>query len=684
MITLDRSQLAFCRSTAQNIRLLAPAGCGKTNSLLHRCQELVQRAERKPRFLVVTFTKTAAAELQDRLQHDSHFEPIRGQATITTLNAYGWQRLRREVNAAELLTTTNKRHFAMQNQLQPIWTSYPHIAPVIKKRGNNARTLMDVMDSMKSMGFVHDKDTNRALYQERLNALEEQGLSWRIKEQFDSLAKIGVLDRPLNDPSTSRRDFYDRFFRFWREATEHLHKESTFTFEDQKYWNYLDLTNGKPRPVLSGAARYDHVLVDEFQDINPLDLNLIRAIVERNRATLTIVGDDDQAIFEWRGATPEYILHPNQYFGVPFKDYHLKVNYRSPKNIVAHSQRLIANNENRVSKQVKAADGASTAKIEIRKTDSISERLQLVTDIVRDTKSPGKVAVISRLRRQLIPYQIYFVSDGAPFDTAIDLDAFNSDAFDHLIKLLDIWDRKHMNRRLAQVVADAIDICNLIRRRPLGKKDKDNLTRYLRRSKPQSVAEAITTVKDYDGDKFSGKTHKQLYDIASDFLDTEQVSDALRSIDRGFDGLQFDSEKAEDDVFFTAPPLEQLADIAEEEDFDSNDLINRIETVKELIKEYRAFDGGDDDDDPGPVMERPLHLMTATRAKGKEFDTVILLDTVQGIWPYQRTRDQREMEAERRLFYVAFTRARQRVIMLTSRETGSISPFVEELDLDTY
>ena len=73
--------------------------------------------------------------------------------------------------------------------------------------------------------------------------------------------------------------------------------------------------------------------------------------------------------------------------------------------------------------------------------------------------------------------------------------------------------------------------------------------------------------------------------------------------------------------------------------------------------------------------------MTATRAKGKEFDTVILLDTVQGIWPHQRTKDLRELEAERRLFYVAFTRAKRRVVMLMSRETGFISPFVEELEL---
>ena len=304
-----------------------------------------------------------------------------------------------------------------------------------------------------------------------------------------------------------------------------------------------------------------------------------------------------------------------------------------------------------------------------------------MTDLVRNTKSPGKVAVVSRLRRQLIPYQIYFASDGAPFNTAVDLDVFNSSAFDSLVRLPEVWELSRDRRRLGQVVEDAILICDIIRRRPLSKKNRDDLRRHLRSSSPKSVGEAVAKLRDYDGPKLSGKTHQQLHDIASDFLQAQEVDSALRSISSGFDGLQFDRERAEDDVFYTAPPLEQLADICESEGFSASDLIDRIDAVKVQVQEYRDFDGDGNDDDGSGILERPLHLMTATRAKGKEFDTVILLDTVQGIWPYQRTKDLREMEAERRLFYVAFTRARQRVVMLMSREAGLISPFVEELGL---
>ena len=699
MIKLNQSQLDFCQSNAQNIRLLAPAGCGKTASLLHRCRELIQRADHKPRFLIVTFTKAATTELGERLNSEEHFQPVRGQATITTLNAYGWRRIRDQVSGARLLTTSTDLHFAMKNQLRPVWIGKQHIEQSVSKRGRGGRTLMTVMDNMKAMGFVHTRDVSLDLYQAHLDALKEQGLFWQIDEQFDLLTKIGVLDRPkrgdTDAPSTSRRDFYDRFFRFWRDAVKRLHEECTFTYEDQKYWNYLDLnssiSNDKPQPVLSGAARYNHILVDEFQDINPLDLNLIKSIAQRHRATLTIVGDDDQAIFEWRGATPEYILHPDQYFDTSFHDYQLQVNYRSPKNIVELSQKLIANNINRVKKHVVPNTNSDIAKIEVCKTDSINERLKMVTNIVQNTDNqyPGTVAVIGRLRRQLIPYQIYFASDGAPFKTAIDLDVFNSEAFDGLVKLLEIWEHSQStqsNRRIAKIIDDVQSICGFIRRWPLNAKDRFDLGSYLRQSgSVKTVAEAVGALRYYTDSKIGGKkTLKELHDIASDFLSTRQISKALKIIDRDFDGLRFDHEKAESDVFFTDPPLAQLADIVESEDMDVMDLIDRIETVKAQTDEYRKQNSEQNnlDSNAANVLDRPLHLMTATRAKGKEFDTVILLDTVQGIWPHKRATDQRKMEAERRLFYVAFTRARHRVVMLVSRETDSPSPFLEELGIE--
>ena len=158
MISLDSSQLEFCRSSAENIRLLAPAGCGKTASLLHRCRELIKRAERKPRFLIVTFTKTAASELKNRVEHDPYFEPVRGQANITTLNAWGWNRIKnsKRVSNPQLLTN-DKVSFAIKNQLSPVLKKDMFMREIIKtlRSRNSQYRLMTVMDTLKSMGFVH-------------------------------------------------------------------------------------------------------------------------------------------------------------------------------------------------------------------------------------------------------------------------------------------------------------------------------------------------------------------------------------------------------------------------------------------------------------------------------------------------------------------------------------------------
>ena len=687
MAPLDSSQLQFCRSTDSHIRLLAPAGCGKTSSLLYRCSKLMSPSSNNLRFLIITFTNAAAEEVKDRQATDPEFECLRDRMTVTTLNALGWRRIRNRVNNARLLQNPTDRHFAVLNQLRPVWIDRSHIAQAVSQRGRNARTLLDVMDNLKSMGFDHTTDTNLGKFQERMQSLKLQGASWRIEEQFDSLTRMGILESHTHNnnerASHSGRAFYDRFFTFWRDASASLLDQSTFTFEDQKYWPFLDLRSpgpdGKPKPFIYGAARYDHIFVDEFQDINPLDLALIKVIVERNQATLTIVGDDDQAIFEWRGASPEFILQPQRYFGAPFKDYLLETNYRSPSNIVNHSQKLIAHNRNRVDKRVNAAEDAANAEIRIVSLDRISDRLRYVTEIVR-TAEPGKVAVIGRRRSHLIPYEIYFASDGAPFKTAADLDIFGTKALDDFTDLLGVWESGESRTRPAQAVNDALLICNLIKRFPLNRRDNPNLKTHLQRVRPRTTMDAVQAIARYSGVPLSGKSHTDLHEVANAFLSADSLSEAIEVIDEKFAGLSFDWDKQEESIWHTAPPLSQLAEIAEDEGFEADDLIERIENAKMQLEEYRNLEDVAHEGKTPRVWERPLHLLTAFRAKGKEFDTVILLDTVNGIWPDYRADDERRLEAERRLFYVAFTRAQRRVIMLT--ETGApISPFIGELEL---
>ncbi len=342
MDQLDQSQKSFCEAPQKNIRLLAPAGCGKTLCLLFRCEHLAEQAKpSRLRFLLVTFTVAAREELSSRLDEDRRFAQLQDSIEITTLNAWGNRRIRNTAFSPRLLKTKTEYHFAMRNQLQPVWQKFEPIRNAIQNKkqwlkSNAPRKLMKVIDDFKSLGFDHIRHVEYGQFEQHWRQLEHQELRWRLEELLRELIDLDILDseNPLmdinfaaldrngleslgelvdvgrvgiekqNDESgtdaviraieTQKREVYDMFYKFWLDATAHLIDSATFTFEDQKYFAYLDeRKNIEEESYLSGAASYDHVFVDEFQDINPLDLALVKAIVERNRATLTIAGDDD-------------------------------------------------------------------------------------------------------------------------------------------------------------------------------------------------------------------------------------------------------------------------------------------------------------------------------------------------------------------------------------------------------
>ena len=451
MQELDSSQRKFCDApSGNNIRLLAPAGCGKTLCLLHRCKHLIeQNRRRRQKFLIVTFTRVAREELQGRINTESEFAALRGdRVEVMTLNSWGYRRIKGDDKNyfPNLITSQRDYHFTMLNNLQTVWQSHPSVKrAIVKKRNTTPRALMNVMDTFKSLGFDHERHTHYDQFADHLQFLQGQGLTHKLQEQFEALAKLGVLETKIVDdgsevPESEAEEVHESFFQFWREATAQLYGSEILTMEDQKYFAYLDERKKvEERNFLSGAARYNHILVDEFQDVNPLDLALVKAIAERNRATITIAGDDDQAIFEWRGATPEYILDPAKYFGSPFNTHILGVNYRSPGNIVEHSQRLIAHNENRIPKQIKAADNKRKARIEVKRTLNLDDALEYVHNIFKESvdqgKSPSRVAIIGRKRSQIIPYQVFFASKDVPFCAAEDLQVFLSDTFEQLLEL---------------------------------------------------------------------------------------------------------------------------------------------------------------------------------------------------------------------------------------------------------
>jgi DNA helicase-2/ATP-dependent DNA helicase PcrA len=684
----DADQRKFCEMEGGCIRLLAPAGCGKTNSMLWRCLYLAERSPlEKPKFLIFTFTRAASEEIRDRLKHNKIFAPLLSQITVTTLNSWGYRYIKSRVHNPQLITDKKARYFCLINSLRPFWEKNKRICTVLsdkRKKNPACETIMVLNDTLKALGFRHDLMKSPEDIKTHLLYLDQCGMTNQVTAFQKSLMKLEII-KNQNDPHELKLHYFD----FWAKTTDSMRRCAMLTLEDQKYWSLIELEQQlKMGQYTSGGGRYHHIMVDEFQDINPLDLNFLKTIAEINKAQLTIIGDDDQAIYEWRGASPSFILEPQAYFNANYTTCILGTNYRSPKNIVELSQKLISHNKRRVSKPVVSAS-QNNAFIQVNRFSGISKSISFTLDLVKrllKDKSIQNIALIGRKRAQIIPYQIIFAGQNIPFYAAEDLQVFLSEAFNQLQEILAIHARcKTSSADGSDPIKDILTLLNHIRHYPLSKDDRESLISYFHKTNRNSFSNVFAALYDYQG-KFKGEKGnerkiKYLHAILALLL-TKTVSESIQAISENFEGLQKDYGKSLEDIFYTDPPFLYLVDYAKcyNDDYDSfqKDIDKAINTLANIPDE-----GGESENDD---WKQRLHLMTALRAKGKEFDAVIILDANEGIWPSQLAKTENELEQERRLFYVAMTRARKQLYFLVNDQILDKpvipSSYLSEMDME--
>ena len=692
---LDKSQQAFCLDSHKALRLLAPAGSGKTYSLLWRCHAAAMQANANGepiRFLIFTFTRVARDELRDRIRHKGTFGELASIIDVNTLNAWGFRWLKSRMHNPRLVIGSKDRSFLISNALQPIWNQHPAIKELLtdnKRKIKAQKSLMDKIDFLKSTGFRHDRHTTLSAFKKHLKWLIEAGLQSHVVAFTNEMRELEIVDRHATETQVLEQTF-ERFMGFWIDAVEHLYQTATLSLEDQKYWALIQMERAlEERKFTTGISRYHHILVDEFQDINALDLNLLSIIAKLNKSQLCIVGDDDQAIYEWRGASPDFILHPEKFIAPDYETHVLDINYRCPKNIVDHSQRLIKHNKRRVPKNVKAAS-TSIAKIDVIGTPSVDAAAEFVLGTVKElleNDQVSNVALISRKRSQLIPYQIIFAGADIPFYAAEDLSVLLSHTFEDLKQLLIMKAQAGMQTPFApDPVESLLKLCDKIKRYPLKKDDRGALKSFLLGKRPRSLIDALEALYAYTGplkgDNVGGAMSGAFYESIHAFLHADSVATAIQALSLEFDGLQKDYGKSLDDIFYADPPFFYLSAFAERY---GNDYAAFYEDVEKAIATLVRTTPDDDESVVDDSWKRKLHLMTALRAKGREFDVVIILDCNKDIWPSKLATTEEQLEAERRVFYVAFTRVKKQIILLVNdqmlQEVVSPSPYIEELGL---
>lgn len=453
----------------------------------------------------------------------------------------------------------------------------------------------------------------------------------------------------------------DEFAEVFR-SYEHQKKElKKFDFDDMLVQCYA-LFRKKPEILQGWQKRFQYILIDEFQDINRVQYEVIRMLAAP-RYNLFVVGDDDQSIYGFRGAKPELMLYMKQEFP-SLRTISLTVNYRSTEFITGAAARVILHNDTRFYKRVQSFRGRGQ-NVHVQEVLDEQEEAQYVTEEIQKKLDqgikPGEIAVLFRAAVQARMISEILSVHRIPFE----MRDYVTNFYRHFIV-------KDMMAYL-QLAAGKRDrslfltICN----RPL---------RYLARNSMENRQVNFEDLRKFYCDK----------DWMLDIIDQFDVDVRMMKNMAPYAAIQYIRKKIGYDDF--------LKEYAEKHQISWKQLMDVMAELEERSKNFKSYDEWEIhiakytqelEEQQAKARkikgerENKVQLMTIHSAKGLEFEDVFVIHANEGEIPHQKAEKKDEIEEERRLFYVALTRAKNNLCIsyITQKNGNSIKPsrFVEEL-----
>lgn len=453
----------------------------------------------------------------------------------------------------------------------------------------------------------------------------------------------------------------DEFAEVFR-SYEHQKKElKKFDFDDMLVQCYA-LFRKKPEILQGWQKRFKYILIDEFQDINRVQYEVIRMLAAP-RYNLFVVGDDDQSIYGFRGAKPELMLYMKQEFP-SLRTISLTVNYRSTEFITGAAARVILHNDTRFYKRVQSFRGRGQ-NVHVQEVLDEQEEAQYVTEEIQKKLDqgikPGEIAVLFRAAVQARMISEILSEHRIPFE----MRDYVTNFYRHFIV-------KDMMAYL-QLAAGKRDrslfltICN----RPL---------RYLARNSMENRQVNFEDLRKFYCDK----------DWMLDIIDQFDVDVRMMKNMAPYAAIQYIRKKIGYDDF--------LKEYAEKHQISWKKLMDVMAELEERSKNFKSYDEWEIhiakytqelEEQQAKAKkikgerENKVQLMTIHSAKGLEFEDVFVIHANEGEIPHQKAEKKDEIEEERRLFYVALTRAKNNLCIsyITQKNGNSIKPsrFVEEL-----
>ncbi len=608
--------------------ILAGAGSGKTRTIVHRIGHLIgERGIAPHRVLAVTFTNKAASELKSRLT--DMIGDDAGGVVSGTFHAISLRFLRRY---ADVL-------------------GYPKSFQVI--------------DADDQKALIKRLLKQRNIASERLHP--SYLLGWIEHCKHAALTPDDAPEHGWN--GVDMRELYQTY-------QGELQRLERMDFSDL-ILNVVRLLRAHADVAAALRSRFDHVLVDEYQDTNPAQHEWLMRLCGEHR-NLTVVGDDDQSIYGWRGADVRHILDFERTWGEA-GIHRLEENYRSSGAILRLANEIIRGNSDRHDKVLRATRGEGECPTLLVCNDEYDEarRISRALEGWRDQGTPwSEMAILYRSNRQSLPLEQVLREVGIPYRIVGALGFFErmevKDALAYWALLNRCGDALHLLR-----------ICNRPKR-GIGAKGQERLAQLLS-SSGMRVSEWLDVVADGNAGDAAGR----LMPLAALLRDMRDGLDAQS--DRGlFDVLERSGYLASLEAMGEIEAAARLENIRTLQAYIELSLAEGLTPV-EFMDRSALLQGSEEMRDE-ERDEDAVAMMSLHRAKGLEFDCVALPGIEEGMLPHQRAVDEGEAGIceERRLLYVGITRARCRLLLTSARQRRLFgetlyplpSRFIRDLDED--
>ena len=465
----------------------------------------------------------------------------------------------------------------------------------------------------------------------------------------------------------AHEDKMDDYMRIYRRYEEHLKENNALDFDDLLlYARRLLRGNAEVCEYLSD--RFKYVLVDEFQDANSVQYDIIK-LLTRVHGNLFCVGDDDQSIYGWRGAEIENILQFDRDFPNA-KIYKLERNYRSTNSILQLANQIIKNNAGRRGKTLwtEAAEGPKPQYFAAE--DELSEALfaaRTITDLVlTGGYKYSDFAILMRINALTRSYEQEFTKYNIPYKVFGGLKFFERKEIKDVLAYLRLISNPYDSEALTRIIN--------VPKRGIGGRTLEVMDEYA----SQNGLSLYDAVLDCDQLAITSGMKKKLEDFGNLLKDL-----VISSIDTPVN--QFVRQVIEATEIKNS--CEDENDLANVDEFvasvDDFSRLNPKATLSEYLSTVTLYSDTDDMDESNYVTLATIHSV-----KGLEFRAVFIVGLEEGIMPSSRAESEgRELEEERRLMYVAITRAEERLYLTRAkernlygrRERTAMSRFLKEL-----